>query len=267
MDLPHDIAGSGPTLVLVHGIVHRRQAWNVLLDQLTPYRRVVTVDLPGHGESAALEDGADTMDHLLEELSAFVRSVTPAGERPHVAGNSLGGWLSLALAARGEVASATALSPAGFFVNRADQARTIYMFRALRGLTRALGSNAPRALGYRAVRYPSLAAFFARPSRVRYEDAVIDARSLATNTLVDKGMTASFDLPRVVDATVPVTVAWGRRDLILPVYQARRVRRSFPQARILVLPGIGHVPMTDDPNLISTILLGGSSSSSTDSPS
>ncbi|MFC9557458.1 alpha/beta fold hydrolase [Rhodococcus sp. NPDC056960] len=267
MDLPHDIAGSGPTLVLVHGIVHRRQAWNVLLDHLTPYRRVVTVDLPGHGESAALDDGADTMDRLLDEVSAFVRSVTPAGERAHVAGNSLGGWLGLALAARGEVASATALSPAGFFVNRADQARTIYTFRALRGVTRALGSNAPRALGYKAVRYPSLAAFFARPSRVRYEDAVIDAHSLATNALVDKGMTASFDLPRVVDATVPVTVAWGRRDLILPVYQARRVRRSFPQARILVLPGIGHVPMTDDPNLIGTILLGGSSSGVAETPS
>jgi pimeloyl-ACP methyl ester carboxylesterase len=264
MDLPHDIAGSGPTLVLVHGVVHRRQAWNVLLDQLTPYRRVVTVDLPGHGESAALDDGADTMDQLVEELSGFVRSVTPAGERPHIAGNSLGGWLSLALAARGEVASATALSPAGFFVNHADQARTIYTFRALRGVTRALGPNTPKALRYRAVRYPSLAAFFARPSRVRYEDAVIDAQSLATNALVDKGLTASFDLPPVVDASVPVTVAWGRRDLILPVYQARRVRRVFPQARILILPGIGHVPMTDDPNLISTILLGGSAASSRD---
>ncbi|MFC9838981.1 alpha/beta fold hydrolase [Rhodococcus sp. NPDC127530] len=266
MDLPHDIAGSGPTLVLVHGVVHRRQAWNALLDQLTPCRRVVTVDLPGHGESAALDDGPDMMDQLLEELSGFVRSVTPPGERPHVAGNSLGGWLSLALAARGEVASATALSPAGFFVNHADQARTIYTFRALRGLTRALGPNAPKALRYKAVRYPSLAAFFARPSRVPYEDAVIDAHSLTTNALVDKGMTASFDLPPVVDATVPVTVAWGRRDLILPVYQARRVRRFFPQARILVLPGIGHVPMTDDPNLISTILLGGSSASSRDCP-
>ncbi len=247
-------------------MVHRRQAWNVLLDQLTPYRRVVTVDLPGHGESAALEDGADTMDQLVEELSGFVRSVTPAGERPHVAGNSLGGWLSLALAARGEVASATALSPAGFFVNHADQARTIYTFRALRGVTRALGPNTPKALRYKAVRYPTLAAFFARPSRVRYEDAVIDAQSLATNALVDKGLTASFDLPPVVDATVPVTVAWGRRDLILPVYQARRVRRVFPQARILILPGIGHVPMTDDPDLISTILLGGSAASSSDSP-
>jgi pimeloyl-ACP methyl ester carboxylesterase len=57
-------------------------------------------------------------------------------------------------------------------------------------------------------------------------------------------------------------VAWGRRDLILPVYQARRVRKSFPQARLLVLPGIGHVPMSDDPDLIGTILLGGSSATS-----
>ncbi len=94
---------------------------------------------------------------------------------------------------------------------------------------------------------------------------MVDAHSLTTNALVDKGMTASFDLPSVVDATVPVTVAWGRRDLILPVYQARGVRRFLPQARILVLPGIGHVPMTDDPNLISTILLGGSSATSGDS--
>jgi hypothetical protein len=43
------------------------------------------------------------------------------------------------------------------------------------------------------------------------------------------------------------------------------VRRFFPQARILVLPGIGHVPMTDDPNLIGTILLGGSSANAGDS--
>lgn len=146
MDLRHDIAGSGPTLVLVHGMVDRRQAWNAVLDLLTPYRRVVTVDLPGHGESAALADGPDVLDRLLEELGDFVRSVTPSGERPHIAGNSLGGWLALALAARGEVASATAFSPTGFFVSRADQARADFMFRAERALARSLGPNIPKAM-------------------------------------------------------------------------------------------------------------------------
>lgn len=96
---------------------------------------------------------------------------------------------------------------------------------------------------------------------------MIGARSLVTNALIDQLRTASFDFPEVVGAGVPVTVAWGRRDMVLPVYQARRVRRYFPQARILVLPGVGHVPMTDDPNLMGTILLGGSSARSNDRPS
>ncbi len=259
MELRHDIAGSGPTLVLVHGIVDRRQVWNALLDQLTPCRRVVTVDLPSHGESPALAEDPDMLGRLLDELGEFVRSVTPSGVRSHIAGNSLGGWLALALAARGEVASATALSPAGFAVNRADQVRAALMFRIPRALARSMGPRLPKVLRYKAVRYPSIAPFYGHPSRVPYENAVISAHSLATNTLVDKAATASFDFPTVVDAAVPITVAWGRRDMIHPVYEARRVRAIFPQARILVLPGIGHVPMIDDPDLIGTILLGGSS--------
>jgi len=263
MELRHDVAGSGPTLVLVHGLVDRRQVWNVLLDQLTPYRRVVTVDLPGHGESAPLaDDGTDASAQLLSELRGFVRSVTPPGERAHIAGNSLGGWLALALAARGEVASATALAPAGFFVGHVDQVRADLMFRMPRAVTRAMGPRMAKGLRYKAVRCASLVTFYGHPGRVSYEDAVINTHSLATNTVVDKMRTASFELPPVVDTEVPITVAWGRRDMILPVYEARRVHAVFPQARVMVLPGIGHVPMIDDPNLIGTILLGGSSAAS-----
>lgn len=266
MDLRHDVAGVGPTLILVHGIADRRQSWACVLDQLTPYRRVVTVDLPGHGESAALSDGDDVLGLLLDELTGFVRSVTPAGERPHIAGNSLGGWLALAMAARGEVVSATALSPAGFFVNHVDQRLTDLTFLILRGLTRATGSRMPKTMSLRPLRSASLAPFYGHPSRVSYEDAVIGAHSLATNAVLDRARKATFDFPAVVDPEVPVTVAWGRRDMILPVYRARRVRSVFPQARVMVLPGIGHVPMTDDPELISTILLGGSSALSRESP-
>ena len=258
MTLSHDISGSGPTLVLVHGIVHRRQAWDSLVDQLTPYRRVVTVDLPGHGESLLPELGPDVMGQLIDDVSEFVKEVTPAGERAHVAGNSLGGWIALSLAARGDVASATALSPAGFFVNRLDQVRAINTFRALRGTAKLMGDGLPRALRYKLIRYPALAAFFAHPSHVGYAAALADCRSLVSNELVDLGLEMDFVLPPIVDPTVPVTVAWGRRDLILPVYQAQRVKKPFPQAKLMVLPGLGHVPMTDAPELISSILLAGS---------
>jgi pimeloyl-ACP methyl ester carboxylesterase len=262
MKLAHDISGSGPTLVLVHGVTHRRQGWDVLLDRLTPYRRVVTVDLPGHGESPAVGQPPNMLEFLTDELSAFVADVTPEGERAHVAGNSLGGWLALALAARGEVVSATALSPAGFFVNRLDQKRARATFVSIRTIAKISGKRLPQALQFKAIRYAALAPFFAKPSRISYEDALVDSRSLMANEVLDPLGPLPFVLPAVVDPAIPVTVAWGRRDLVLPVYQARRVLEQFPAAQLSVLPRLGHVPMSDDPALIAKILLDGSSAAS-----
>ncbi|AMY21063.1 alpha/beta fold hydrolase [Rhodococcus sp. NPDC003994] len=259
MTLKYDVAGRGPTLVLVHGVVHRRQAWDAVLDRLTPHRRVITVDLPGHGESDPLpEDGEDAIEYMVSELIAFVREVEEPGQQVHIAGNSLGGYLSLVLAAHGEVASATALSPAGFFLGHADQARTINTFKAIRQVARAFGDRAPAAMRYRAVRYPSLLPFFAHPSRVAYEAAVHDVHSLTTNPMIDAGIEADFAFPQATEPRVPVTVAWGTRDLILPYYQSRRVRSVFPNATVIPVPGVGHVPMTDNPALIASILLAGS---------
>ena len=51
MGLAYERIGSGPPLVLLHGVGHRRQAWGAVLDRLTPHRDVILVDLPGHGES------------------------------------------------------------------------------------------------------------------------------------------------------------------------------------------------------------------------
>lgn len=259
MTLKYDVAGTGPTLVLVHGVVHRRQAWDAVLPLLTPYRRVVTVDLPGHGESAPLrESGENVLVRLQIELTEFVREVEEPDQQVHIAGNSLGGFVALCLAAQGEVASATALSPAGFFLNTADQARTMATFRGMRAIARTLGGSAPTALKSRAVRYPSLLPFFARPSRVPYEAAVADVDSLTTNAMIDAGIDAPFEFPALTEPLVPVTVAWGTRDLILPRYQSRNVRRVFPHARMISVPGVGHVPMTDNPELIASILLAGS---------
>ena len=53
--LAYTRAGSGPPLLLMHGVGHRRQAWDAVLDRLTPYRDVIAVDLPGHGESPPLD--------------------------------------------------------------------------------------------------------------------------------------------------------------------------------------------------------------------
>lgn len=259
MKMRYDVTGAGPTLVLVHGVVHRRQAWNSVLDLPTPYRRVVTVDLLGHGESPALDvNTLDPLGDLVDALGELVVEFDGPDGKAHIAGNSLGGWLALALARRGHVASATALSPAGFFLGDRDRTRAIGTFRVLRALARGMGDRAPQLLSYRAIRYPALSAFFAHPSHIPYADAVIDTASLKSNALVDKGLEAAFELPIATEPDVPITIAWGRRDLVLPIYQRAVAKRMLPHARFITVPGVGHVPMSDNPELIASILLAGS---------
>jgi pimeloyl-ACP methyl ester carboxylesterase len=62
---------------------------------------------------------------------------------------------------------------------------------------------------------------------------------------------------------VPVTIAWGDRDRLLRPHQARIAQERLPKARFVPLPGCGHVPMTDNPELVADVLLQGSSAPST----
>ena len=116
MGLAYERQGAGPPLVLLHGVGHRRQAWGAVLRLLAPHRTVIAVDLPGHGESPPLRlAGRPAVRAIAEELFAFFDEL--GLDRPHVAGNSLGGALALAAGARGRAATVTALSPAGFWAS------------------------------------------------------------------------------------------------------------------------------------------------------
>jgi pimeloyl-ACP methyl ester carboxylesterase len=55
--------------------------------------------------------------------------------------------------------------------------------------------------------------------------------------------------------TVPVTVAWGDHDRLLSPVQAERARHALPEARHVSLTGCGHVPMSDDPDLVARVIL------------
>ncbi|MFH5209052.1 alpha/beta fold hydrolase [Antrihabitans spumae] len=257
--LAYDVTGSGPTLVLLHGLTHRRHAWDPIVDLLAEHRRVVTVDLPGHGESPMSETDGNLLDAAIAELDQFLTDVTPAGELPHVAGNSLGGWAALELAARGRVRSATALSPAGFAVNSLDHRRSLAIFTSLRASARLIGPEAAsRAMQTKPSRSLMLGAFYGRPWLADVDAAQIDVRSLLENQVLDRAPAEAPTFSPVVDVTTPITVAWGSRDMILPIYQAKRVLRTFPNAKLIKLRGLGHVPMQDDPKLVAEVLLSGS---------
>ncbi|GIF71981.1 alpha/beta fold hydrolase [Asanoa siamensis] len=287
-DLVHERRGAGPPLVLLHGIGHHWRAWEPVLDRLAEHHDVIAVDLPGFGRSPRPTTDLSGMASLVEALTSFFTSLgltspaPPAASdgpttlqpptagtdrhppaaasegladpRPHVAGNSLGGAIALELAAAGHVASATALSPAGFATAR--QLRyAVAMLTAHR-----LASRLPTPLVRTVLRSPRLrsAAFgmlLSHPRRLTLDRAVADSLALRNGAAFRAVARASRGYAFTGAPAVPVTVAWGTRDLILRYSQAAVARRGLPNARHVDLPGCGHVPMSDDPDLVADLIL------------
>jgi pimeloyl-ACP methyl ester carboxylesterase len=256
--LAYERVGAGPPLVLLHGIGHRRQAWYAVLGLLAPHRDLVLVDLPGHGESPPLDTaGRSVARALMDEILGLFAELDL--DRPHLAGNSLGGRIALEAAAAGRAASVTAISPAGFWRSSGELAYARAVDRAMEAgarIFRRLGPLLARSTFGRALIYADIVS---RPSRVSPDQARGDfAAFLAARSAINKILAAATPFTGIIPAEVPVTIAWGTSDHLLPRGQAMVAQERLPSAHLVALPGCGHVPMTDDPRLVADVLLRGS---------
>ncbi|MET7443587.1 alpha/beta fold hydrolase [Streptomyces sp. NPDC004082] len=256
--LSYTRVGTGEPLLLLHGIGHHRQAWDPVLHILAAERDVIAVDLPGFGESPALPVG---LTHDLATMNAALSAFCDALDldRPHVAGNSLGGLLALGLGRDKLVRSVTALSPAGFWT-QAERRYAFGVLTAMRHAARRLPLPLVERLSRTAAgRTVLTSSIYARPHRRSPEAVVAETLALAHaegfSETLRAGITVRFtdDVPGV-----PVTVAWGTRDRLLVRRQGVRAKRIIPRARLVRLPGCGHVPMNDDPALVARVVLDGS---------
>jgi pimeloyl-ACP methyl ester carboxylesterase len=258
--------GSGDPLVLVHGVTHRRQAWYPVLDELAEQREVILVDLPGHGQSPPLvTEGRPVEDVLREQFKQFLTDQDL--DRPHVAGNSLGGLVALVAGAEGDARSVTALSPAGFWRDQRQFAYTRQIFLRACTLSERLGNRTELLARTRAGRKVMYGVLCARPARVSADQALGDVRGFlyarpALRILLD----AAHPFDREIPLDVPVTIAWAARDLVLPPWQAEIAKQMLPHAEHIMMRGVGHVPMTDDPHFTANVLLRGSAPAATIAP-
>ncbi len=246
--------GSGEPLVLIHGFSGTRLIWEAALGSLQNSHDVLAVNLAGHVGGPELGDVPATVEALVD---AVERDMDAAGfATAHVVGNSLGGWIALELAARGRARSVVALSPAGGWeAGSRDE-------RRLRGLftrTHKLASRMlPRIDGL--MRRPRLRRLLmgqtvARGDRVPAAHAAQMVRDAVECTVYFELMDAILrdGPPRDFDqVTCPVLLAWGTRDRILPAPRySRQLQDLLPHAEWTDLPGLGHVPISDDPGLVS----------------
>ncbi|MEU9035009.1 alpha/beta fold hydrolase [Streptomyces sp. NPDC048352] len=247
--------GAGEPLLLLHGIGHHLQAWHPVTGILAAGHDVIAVDLPGFGASGPLPAGVPyDLATVTPALGALCAAL--GVERPHVAGNSLGGLLALEMGRSGLARSVTALSPAGFWT----ESERRYAFTALRAM-RAGARTLPLSTLERLSRSgPGRAALtgtiYARPALRAPAAVVAETLALRQATGFEQTLAAggsvrfTGDLPRL-----PVTIAWGEHDRLLLSRQGLRAKRTLPGARLVRLPGCGHVPMNDDPALVARVIL------------
>jgi pimeloyl-ACP methyl ester carboxylesterase len=220
-----------------------------MLPQLERRFDVLAVDLPGHGHSSALPAGTDSTPEALAD--AVEREMIGAGfDSAHLAGNSLGGWISLELARRGRARTVSAISPAGLQHAREKQ----WGAGILRGM-RWFAENAPAPEPL--LRNPVTRSLLAGPAVAQPwrcdPDMLIEENRLYGSC---PGLYATLphtfhDQPRgLTTLDTPVLLLWGKLDIILLPRQGRRFERLIPGAELRYISGAGHVPMSDVPDLL-----------------
>lgn len=249
----HIRRGTGEPLVLIHGIGHRWQAWEPVLDELSEHYDVIAIDLPGFGLSPVPDAGMPVgMPATVERIAEYFAAQGLG--RPHVAGNSLGGAIALELAAGGAVASATALSPAGFYTE-AERRRALRMLTTMRANTFLPGPVIKLGLRMPVIKAMSFGALVVDPARIplqrAYEDALAMRRGKGFRVVARSSLTYRFE----GSPSVPVSVGWGEKDRIFGAHQLDRVRERIPGAHVEVLRGCGHVPMSDAPGVVASLIL------------
>ncbi|MDO8185358.1 alpha/beta fold hydrolase [Conexibacter sp. JD483] len=244
--LAYDRIGSGPPLVLVHGLGGERHVWEPLLAPLGEHHTLVIPDLPGFGaspqlpayEPATAAALAASVARLLDELGIVEADVV---------GNSLGGWVSLELALLGRARTVTALCPAGFWTRPLGPRRD-----GARRLAQATRRFLPLLTRSGRVRQAALAGTVAHPERVPPRSAarMISSYASAPGFLAADAAMRASRFARIADLDVPVTLAWGERDRLLSP------PRALPDGVVsLSLPDCGHLPMWDDPRLVARVVL------------
>ncbi|HEX3736254.1 MAG TPA: alpha/beta fold hydrolase, partial [Solirubrobacterales bacterium] len=243
--------GTREPLLLIHGLGASASVWDPVVPPLAREHEVVALDLPGFGGAPSLPPGVEPTAAAL--AGALRERLADRGiERPHVAGNSLGAWVGLELGRIGAARSVTCLSPAGLWrtpIGPSDSAtrRWALRLRPLVSPALRLGLVRRRALSSMAAHPERIPADLGRKLTLGWMDA--DGYDGA-----NKAMREHIFEPATYPAEVPVTIAWAELDRLVgpPRPECRPAG-----ARFLVMPGVGHLPTWDDPELIARTILEG----------
>jgi pimeloyl-ACP methyl ester carboxylesterase len=255
-------AGSGPVVVLIHGITSSSAIWARVMPYLARRFTVIAPDLIGHGKSAKPRG-----DYSLGAHACGVRDLLLAlgHDRASIVGHSLGGGIAMQFSyqfpERCERLVLVDSGGLGRDVSALLRAATLpgaELVLPWLAATRLLdaGALAGRLLNRLGLRART---DFEEMARGHATLADRDARAAFVNTLrsvVEPGGQRIEASNRLYLAThIPFLLAWGERDSIIPVAHARRTHEQVPGSRLEVFPDSGHFPQLDEPERFLDVLV------------
>jgi triacylglycerol lipase len=243
--MPYLEGGSGPLLLLIHGFGADKDAFTRMARHLVPHYHVISPDLPGFGE-AGRKSGADyTIAAQVARLHALLTQLNllPPGGKIHIGGNSMGGFISAQFAATypDQVASVWLLDAAG--TEEAQRSEVIQRY---------VQTGKVELLVQEEADFDKLMAVASHkklfvPRSVRF---MLTQRAMADFALHSEILQQFGQSPLLASQyqqlTTPALIVWGEQDLILHPDGAAALAKLFVSAKVIMMPGIGHMPMLED---------------------
>jgi pimeloyl-ACP methyl ester carboxylesterase len=248
------MAGSGPVLLLIHGITGSSANWRRVIGPLSESHTVIAPDLLGHGDSAKPRG-----DYSLGAFASGVRDLLVAlgHDRATVVGHSLGGGIAMQFAyqfpERLDRLVLVASGGLGREVSPLIRAATLPLSEWVLPLLVAQPlrdgvSAVHRALGRVGLRPGSdlreVARGFASLGDMETRQAFIHT---IRGIVEPAGQRVSATDRLYLAAGVPTLIVWGERDPIIPVAHAQTAHEAMPGSRLELFPGSGHFPQLDNP--------------------
>ncbi|WOF45684.1 alpha/beta fold hydrolase (plasmid) [Sphingopyxis indica] len=236
---------SKPALVMVHGFGADKDHWSFYARWLTRDYRLIAPDLPGFGEND--RDPALPFDIASQtaRLKAFLDAL--GIERPHLGGNSMGGWIALRFAIDhpDRLATLTLLNNAGVLGEKESELQRLAAARDYNPLVLANIEDADRLVefvAHKPMRVPARLKPAVYADALRYRDLLDRIFWVIADEMEAKPL--NDELAKV---RVPTLIVWGRHDRLIDVSCVAVLEAGIADSRAHVFDHVAHVPMIEDP--------------------
>jgi pimeloyl-ACP methyl ester carboxylesterase len=249
--------GDGTPVLLVHGLAGQWQNWLENIPRVAQERRVLALDLPGHGQSGDMP-GKTSIQGYGRIVEAFLDAL--GVDRVHVVGNSMGGFVASELTIQfpQRVERLVLVSAAGISATSYYRAPAMAFGRIAQVLTTATAAR-HRSMAKRPItRHAALALVARHPSRLKPDLAWEGLMKGAGKPSFHDALRANFEYDfrdRLEEIEAPTLVVWGAKDSVISVHDADQFERLIDDSRKVVMEDTGHVPMLERPGAFNDLLL------------